>query len=70
MLIACCIEAVDGPAYLPGVGGTEIAQHSRGQDTEPHLDLVQPGSMGGRVVKMDVGVAASARHRSWACGPC
>ena len=53
MLIAGISKAVDGLTDLLGIRGTEVSQHSLGQDAEPDLDLVEPGSMCGRVVEVD-----------------
>ncbi len=57
MLITHICESVDGLAHLAGSRGAQAAQHRPGQYAEPHLHLIQPGSMGGCVVEVDQGVA-------------
>ena len=50
-------EAVDGLAYFVRGGETGPAQRSTAENTEPDLDLVEPGGVGGRVVQVHLAVA-------------
>ena len=49
-------EGVDGPPNNAGRCSAESPKSSSPKDTEPALHLVEPGGMGGRVVKVNVGV--------------
>ena len=57
VFVAGCREAVDGGADFAWVGGAQAAQHRARKDAEPDFDLVEPGGMGGGVVKVDLGMA-------------
>ena len=45
-------ESVYGLTDLSGAGGTQVPQYGLCQDAEPDLNLVQPGSVRGRVVEV------------------
>ncbi len=49
-------EGIDSSAHLPGRDGTQSSKGLPPQNTEPALHLVQPGSMSGGVMEMDIGM--------------
>src|SRR3954447_16837792 len=49
-------EGVDPGDQLPGAGERTTADFPLAQDPEPALDLIEPGGVGGREVKMEAGV--------------
>src|SRR5208282_5085464 len=49
-------KAIDGFPQLPGVGAAEMAQGLTAENAEPYLHQVEPGSVGGNEVQMNVGV--------------
>lgn len=49
-------ESIDSPADRSWRGGTKILKRLLPEDAEPALNLVQPGSMCGCIVEMDVGM--------------
>src|SRR3954466_16401010 len=51
-------EGVDPGDQLPGAGERTTADFPLAQDPEPALDLIEPGGVGGREVKMEAGVTA------------
>lgn len=50
-------EAIDGLTHLLRRGETGAAQSPALEDAEPALDLMEPGTVGGRVVEVDQGMA-------------
>jgi len=52
-----CGESIDSLAHFPGRDGAQSSKCLSPQDTEPALHLVQPGSVGGGIVEMDVGMS-------------
>src|SRR6266849_9612239 len=58
-LIVELYKGIDGLPQLLGGSETGSLQRLPAQDAEPAFDLVEPGSVRRRVMKMDAGVAAT-----------
>ena len=50
-------ECIDGTAHIPRGGGVKVTERPSPKDAEPDLHLIEPGSMSGSVMEMDVGVS-------------
>jgi len=50
-------EPIDRLSYLPGRGEAHAFQGRSSQDAEPDLNLIEPGSVGGSIVEVDLGMS-------------
>ena len=57
MLVAGISKGIYRPADVSYRGDVESPKCLAGKDTEPYLDLVQPGSMGRDIMEMNTGVS-------------
>ena len=57
MLVSGCGEGINGAAYIAHRGRVETLEGCPSENAEPDLHLIEPGSMGGSVVKVDQGMA-------------
>jgi hypothetical protein len=57
MFVTGSSKGVYRPANVFDRGGVESSKRLTGEDTEPYFNLIQPGSVGRNVMKMNTGVS-------------
>ena len=58
-------EFIDGMAQLSNTGKVGSSQSLAAQDTEPNLNLIEPGGVGWSEMKMDIGVSSQPTILFW-----